>query len=188
MHYSILLFAALTLGQAQDKQLGPGDHVRTITVDGLKRKHRIHVPPKYDAKKPTAVVVALHGAVMDGLMMEGFSGLSKTSDDNNFIVVYPNGTGLGGVLLTWNAGLFPGDLNKDKVDDVTYIGKVLDDVESVLNVDRKRVFATGMSNGGMMCYRLASELSDRIAAIAPIAGTVAVEKYEPKRPISVLHF
>ena len=179
--------AALSIGQPE--ALGPGDHKRTITVDDLKRIHWIHVPPKYDAKKPSPVVLALHGATMDAKIMEAFCGLNKTADEKNFIVVYPNGTGPGGLFQTWNAGRFPGELNKNNsADDVKYLGKVLDDVEAALKVDRKRVYVTGMSNGGMMCYRLASEMSDRIAAIAPVAGTIAVEKYDPKRPIPVLHF
>src|SRR5438309_1727711 len=91
VQYSLILIAALTVGQPEP--LGPGDHTRTITVDGLKRKHLIHVPPKYDAKKPTAVVLALHGATMDDDQMVRFTGLSDTADKHNFIVVYPNGTG-----------------------------------------------------------------------------------------------
>ena len=63
----------------------------------------------------------------------------------------------------------------------------LDDLSGVLTVDTQRVYACGMSNGGMMCYRLASELSDRIAAIAPVAGTVAIEESHPTRPVSVIH-
>ena len=186
MHYSLILITALALGQSEP--LGAGDHKRTLTVDEQKRTHWIHVPPKYDPKQPASVVLALHGAMMDGKMMEGFTGLSKTADANNFIVVYPNGTGPGGILLTWNAGLFPGELSKNRTDDVKYLGKVLDDVADALNVDKSRIYATGMSNGAMMCYRLASEMSDRIAAIAPVAGTMAVEKYEPKRPVPVVHF
>jgi polyhydroxybutyrate depolymerase len=181
MQYSLILIAAFTLGQTEP--LGAGDHKRTITVDKLKRTHWIHVPPKYDPKKPAPVVLALHGATMVGKLMEAGTGLSKTADDNNFIVVYPDGTG---ILPTWNAGLFPGEFNK--VDDVKYLGKVLDDVEGALNVDRKRVYATGLSNGAMMCYRLASEMSDRIVCIAPVGGTMAIEKYEPKRPVPVMHF
>jgi polyhydroxybutyrate depolymerase len=187
MQSSLLLIAALSIGQPD--ALGSGDHKRTISVDELKRVHWIHVPPKYDPKKPAPVVLALHGATMDAKMMEGFTGLNKTADDNNFIVVYPTGTGPGGIFQTWNAGRFPGDLNKNnKADDVKYLGKVLDDVEGALKINRKRVYATGMSNGAMMSYRLASEMSDRIAAIAPVAGTIAVERYEPKRPVPVLHF
>jgi polyhydroxybutyrate depolymerase len=186
MQMSILLLSVLAI--AQPESLGSGDHRRTVTVDDMKRGYLIHVPPKYDAKKPMPLVLALHGAAMDGKLMEIFTGLSGTADENNFIVVYPSGTGPGGFLLTWNAGLFPGELNKgNKTDDVKYLSKVLDDAESVLNVDRKRIYVTGLSNGAMMSYRLASEMSERIAAIAPVAGTMALEKYEPKRAISVLH-
>ena len=182
MQYALLLVTILSLGQTEP--LGPGDHKRTITVDDLKRTHWIHVPPKYDAKQPASVVLALHGATMDAKLMQILSGLNKTADEQNFIVVYPNGTGL---IQTWNAGLFPGELTKNHPDDVKYLGKVLDDVSGSLNVDKKRIYATGMSNGAMMCYRLASEMSDRIAAIAPVAGTMALEKYEPKRPVPVVH-
>jgi polyhydroxybutyrate depolymerase len=183
MQQALLLLTALLISQPE--ALGPGDHKRTITVDHAKRVHWIHVPPKYDPKQPTPVVLALHGASMVDKLMEGMTGLDKTADEHNFIVVYPNGTGF---IQTWNAGLFPGTLTKTPVDDVKYLNKVLDDVSAVVNVDQKRVYATGLSNGGMMCYRLASEMSDRIAAIAPVAGTMAVEKYQPKRPVPVLHF
>ena len=75
-----------------------------------------------------------------------------------------------------------------KADDVTFICNLLDDLGTVIKVDEKRVYACGMSNGGMMCYRLAAELSDRIAAVAPVAGTIAIEESKPKRPVPVIHF
>jgi polyhydroxybutyrate depolymerase len=75
-----------------------------------------------------------------------------------------------------------------RADDVAFIGKLMDDLGTVVKVDEKRVYACGMSNGGMMCYRLAAELSDRIAAIAPVAGTIATEESKPKRPVPVIHF
>ena len=122
---------------------------------------------------------------MTGPMMVAFSGLNKTADANGFIVVYPNGTG--SPFLTWNAGGFTKQFAANRPDDVAFLGKVLDDLGTVVTVDPKRTFACGMSNGGMMCYRLAAELSDRIAAIAPVAGTVAVADSNPKRPVPVLH-
>ncbi len=76
----------------------------------------------------------------------------------------------------------------NKVDDVGCTRAVLDDLAKAANVDAKRVFATGISNGGIMCYRLASELSDRIAAIAPVSGTMGTAACNPKRPVSVMHF
>jgi polyhydroxybutyrate depolymerase len=119
--------------------------------------------------------------------MVWFCGLNKTSDKAGFIVVYPSGTGTG-PFLVWNAGGFRGKLAEGKPDDVAYIGKLLDDLATVVNVDTKRVYACGMSNGAMMCYRLAAEMSDRIAAIAPVAGTIAIEESKPQRPVPVIHF
>jgi polyhydroxybutyrate depolymerase len=76
----------------------------------------------------------------------------------------------------------------NQVDDVGFVRSLLDDLARVVTVDAKRVFATGISNGGMICYRLASELSDRIAAIAPVSGPMGTETCSPKRPVSVMHF
>lgn len=124
---------------------------------------------------------------MDGSMMVWFSGLNKKSEESGFIVVYPSGTGVG-PFRTWNAGGFSGKMAEGKADDVAFIGKLLDDLNGFVKVDEKRVYACGMSNGGMMCYRLAAELFDRIAAIAPVAGTIAIEDSKPKRPVPVMHF
>lgn len=186
MQFSLVVFATMCLGQTE--ALGPGDHKRVLTVDELKRPYLIHVPPAYDPKKPAAVVLALHGAMMDAKIMESFTGLTKTADKHNFIVVYPNGTGPAGLYQTWNAGFFPGELHKKNADDVKYLGKVLDDLPGVLNINPKRIYVAGLSNGGMMAYRVAAEMSERIAAIASVAGALVLEKYEPKRPVPVLHF
>jgi polyhydroxybutyrate depolymerase len=123
---------------------------------------------------------------MNGSIMAAFCGMSAKSDEAGFIVVYPSGTGKKPFLF-WNAG---GDWEEigRKPDDVAFIGKLLDDLATIVNVDEKRVYACGMSNGGMICYRLAAEMSERIAAIAPVAGTVAIEVSAPKRPVPVLHF
>lgn len=167
--------------------LGPGDHTRTLMMGEQKRTYLVHVPKDYDPKKPTPVVLALHGAAMNGPMMVWFSGLNTTADKSGFIVVYPSGTGTG-PFLTWNAGGFKGKMAEGKADDVAFIGKLLDDLSTVVKVDEKRVNACGMSNGGMMCYRLAAELSNRIAAVAPVAGTIAIKESKPKRPVPVIHF
>lgn len=157
---------------------GPGDHARSINMGEQERSFLVHVPKSYDSKKPSPVVLALHGALMNGPMMVWFAGLNKKADQENFIVVYPSGLG-----MVWNAGNMG-----SKTDDVAFISKLLDDLETVVSVDKKRVYACGMSNGAMMCYRLAAELSDRIAAIAPVAGRNLVNEIKPKRPVPVLHF
>jgi polyhydroxybutyrate depolymerase len=167
--------------------LGPGDHDRSFKMGEATRSYLVHVPPQYDPQKPTPVVLVLHGAGTNGSITVWFTGMSKKADEAGFIAVYPNGTGLAGLMLTWNAGGVRGRTD-GKPDDVAFIAKVLDDLATVANVDPKRVYATGMSNGGMMCYRLAAELSDRIAAVAPVAGTMAIDTYNPRRPVPVMHF
>ena len=169
------------------ESLTPGDHTRHLMVGNQKRFYIVHVPPGYDSNTPTPVVLALHGAGMNGSMMVWFTGLNKTADAKGFIAVYPSGTGTG-PLLTWNAGGLIGRLKKGRTDDVVFIGRLLDELEATSNVDRNRVYACGMSNGGMMCYRLAAEMSDRIAAIAAVAGTMAMDVDESRRPVPVMHF
>src|SRR2546427_334135 len=109
-----LLTVALFI-PAQTEALKPGRHTRTLTWEDTERSYHVHVPPKYDPAKPTPVVLALHGASMNGRVMEAFTDLSANADDAGFIVVYPNGTGK--LLLTWNSGTFPGGLTIRKVDD-----------------------------------------------------------------------
>lgn len=173
--------------EAKAGPLGPGDHARSLKLGEQTRRYLVHVPKSYDPTKPTPVVLALHGAAMNGPMMVWFSGLNDTADEASFIVVYPSGTGTG-PFLTWNAGGFPARLTAGRPDDVAFLGKVLDELETICNVDKQRVYACGMSNGAMMCYRLAAEMSDRIAAIAPVAGTIAIAESKPRRPVPVIHF
>ena len=168
--------------------LDPSDHTRTLQVDGRTRSYIVHVPPKLDPKQPTPVVLAFHGAATNASIMALSSGLSDKADEAGFIVVYPNGTGKGDMFLVWNAGGWHGPKAEELPDDVKFVTALLDDLAKVVNVDPKRIYATGMSNGGMMCYRLAAELSNRIAAIAPVSGTMAVEKCHPRRPVPVMHF
>lgn len=175
----------LFLAAAGNDTLGPGDHTRKLKVGDVTRSYLIHIPPSYDAKKKTPVVLAFHGAVMTPEMMTLFSGLNEKADKAGFIVVYPCGTG-SGLFLTWNAGGFWKIANKS--DDIGFVSKLLDELPKVVNVDSKRIYATGMSNGAMMCYRVAAELSERIAAVAPVSGTMVIEEFKPKRPVPVMHF
>jgi len=164
--------------------LRPGK-VRNLSVGGLARTYVVHAPKGHDLKKPLPVVLALHGATMNGPMMAWFSGLNRKADEAGFIAVYPNGTGKHSSFF-WNGGY--GSAAQAQVDDVGFIDALLDDLSGAYPVDARRVYVTGMSNGAMMAYRLAAELSDRIAAVAPVAGSLATEIGQPKRPVSVLHF
>ena len=133
-------------------------------------------------------MLVFHGGATNAKTMVRFCGLNETADRNGFLAVYPSGTGRNPNLLTWNAGNCCGDALRYDVDDVGFVAALLDDLAELAEIDRDRVFATGMSNGGMLAYRLASELSERIAAIASIAGPMGTDRCQPTRPVSILHF
>ncbi len=167
--------------------LGPGDHFRSLEVDGQTRTYLVHVPPEYDPQNPAPMVLAFHGAITNAPIMVVSSGLNQKADEAGFVAVYPNGTGKSGFFLAWNAGGMVNPSNAERPDDVKFVERLLDDLATVVNVDPKRIYATGHSNGGMMCYRLAAELPDRLAAIAPIAAVMATA-CRPKEPVPVIHF
>lgn len=183
-----MLTFMLALSLVGADPLAPGDHVRNLDFNGIDRTYSVHVPPQYDAKKPTPVVLIYHGTLTNRDMMSAFTGLNKKADEAGFLAVYPNGNGNGKLMFVWNAGGLRGKALNQKYDDVAFTSRLIDDLESIANVDAKQVYATGLSNGGMMCYRLAAELSDRIAAIAPVGGTMAIGEAKPRRSVPVVHF
>jgi polyhydroxybutyrate depolymerase len=168
-----------------------GDYTFTIAHGGLARKYQVHVPAKYRPATPAAVLFALHGGGgnMSYMATDERYGLISKSEREGFIAVFPNGYSKRstGRFATWNAGRCCGDARDKNIDDVGFIRAVVDNVARQLNIDRHRIFATGMSNGGMMSYRLACELSDTFSGIAAVAGTDGTTTCQPKKPIPVLH-
>jgi polyhydroxybutyrate depolymerase len=183
-----LLALVLVLLAASDDGLRPGDHTRSIRVGDLDRRYLVHVPPLYDPEVAMPVVLAFHGGGANAASMAVFSGLDDKADETGFIVVYPEGTGRLRRMLTFNAGNCCGHAAARNVDDVAFTRALLDDLGSVANIDARRVYATGMSNGAMMAYRVAAELSDRIAAIATVAGPMGTKTCHPVRAVPVIHF
>jgi polyhydroxybutyrate depolymerase len=170
--------------------LAPGTTItRSIKVGTLDRRSLVYIPRGYDAARPTPVVVVFHGGGGNPESMVAFSGLNDRADEAGFIVAYPYGTGrLPNRLLTFNGGNCCGYAMDNNIDDVGFTRATLDDLASVANVDANRVYATGMSNGGIMAYRVASELADRFAAIAPVGGPMGTQTCNPSRPVAVMHF
>lgn len=183
--FSILLFLGLT---ASATQLESGQHSRTLNVDNRERGYLVHVPEVKPKGAAWPVVLVLHGGGSNADQMVRFSGMSEKAETAGFIAVYPKGTGRLKKLLTYNGGNCCGYAQREKVDDVKFVDELLDDLSKVVSIDEKRIYATGMSNGAIMCYLLASKLSDRIAAIAPVAGPMGTEKCSPARPVPVCHF
>ncbi len=132
-----------------------------------------------------------HGGGSDAVAQKAYSQMDPTADRHGFIVVYPQGTPPAPgqqSLRTWNAGKCCGPAARTNADDVGFTVAILDDLARRTPVDRRRVYATGISNGGMMAYRVAVDASKRVAAVASVAGQVEVRKFAPSRPVAVMEF
>lgn len=156
----------------------------SIVHDDLVRNYIVHIPSTYDNTVPIPLVLCFHGygGTASGISYTNFNDVSDTA---NFIVVYPQGT-----LLKrkshWNVGGWTLD---SKIDDVGFISSLLDSLSERYNINQSRIYSTGMSNGGYMSFLLACQLSDRIAAIASVTGSMTPQTYNlcnPQRPIPVL--
>jgi polyhydroxybutyrate depolymerase len=162
-----------------------GDLDWTLTVGGERRTVHVHLPGGYDPTRPTPVILNFHGLTSNADQQKLLSGMIRKADSANFIAVHPEGTG---VAQSWNAGVCCGEAARTAVDDIGFVRQMLDELERQLCVDPRRVFATGMSNGGFLSHRIACELSMRVAAIAPVAGVLGVPTCSPARPVSVFQF
>ncbi|WP_309709214.1 PHB depolymerase family esterase [Pseudolysinimonas sp.] len=165
-------------GDQQDSATPPGTELRVIEVDGVDRSYRVHIPEQL-ATDP-ALVVMMHGGLGSAQQAERAYGWNAESDAAGFVVAYPDGKS-----RTWNAGDCCGGAERDDVNDVAFITALVGELQNEFGISSDRTFATGMSNGAMMSYRLACE-TDLFAAIAPVAGTI-VTPCEAPAPTSVLH-
>ncbi|MDZ4818099.1 MAG: PHB depolymerase family esterase [Planctomycetota bacterium] len=170
----------------QDFSIGTTLH--TITHAGRERRYLVHLPPMYDRNQRWPLVFSFHGSNSNGQTQLEFTDINPLADREGFIVIYPFGTGDRERLRFWNAGNCCGYPVEHDVDDVGFIRSLLDHLQSTLSIHQKRIYATGMSNGGMFAYRLANEMADTFAAIAPVAGVMGFAHANPARPVSVIHF
>lgn len=179
------LLAAVTAFPAA---LAPGDHRFELIHEGQPRSYLLHVPPQARFGRPLPVVINFHGGGGAAAQHKAYTGMDRKSDAEGFIAAYPNGSGRrGDRFLTWNAGQCCGYAQAQSVDDAGFVAALLDDLGRRTPVDGKRIYATGFSNGAMMAYRLAELLPDRIAAVAPVAGTGAPAGPAHGRPVPILH-
>lgn len=172
-------------------RLGPGTHTLKLRHDGMERKYLLHIPAVLDPLVPAPLVLALHGGGghAEHMAEDANYGLIAKADREGFVIAFANGYSRlpGGKMATWNAGGCCGDARDRKVDDVGFARALVQRIAQQVPIDNRRVYATGMSNGGMMSHRLACEAADVFAAVASVAGTEAAETCAPSRPIAVLH-
>jgi polyhydroxybutyrate depolymerase len=150
----------------------------------MNRTYLAYVPAKADTSTALPLVIALHGGGGSGAGMRGLTGLDATADASGFVVAYPDG-----YETSWADGRGTTAAEVAGVDDVAFASALIDDIAARTPVDRSRVYVTGISNGGMMSLRLACQLSEKIAAAAPVAANMPVNlstACAPSRPVSVM--
>jgi polyhydroxybutyrate depolymerase len=158
-----------------------GSFAATLTSGELEREYILYVPTSYTGEDAMPLVVNLHGHGSNAGEQAIYSGLPAKAQEDGFIVVTPQGMGM---EPHWNFTT----VEAGAPDDVAFISELLDTLESELCIDPSRVYAAGISNGAAMSVTLACFLSDRIAAIAPIAGTFFFPGCPSVRPVSVIAF
>jgi len=185
--FGLLVFAAL-LGScasvvSEDEQTTQprADADGLLQIDNLTRAYDLYIPSSYTKETPVPLVLAFHGSGGNGRGMEQLTGLNRLAEQENFIVVYPDG-----INAHWHTGR---RAQPDVHDDIGFVSALIDRIDQQYNLDRSRVYATGFSNGGMFAHRVSCELSDKVAASAAVAATMPENlsrTCQPTRPISML--
>jgi polyhydroxybutyrate depolymerase len=179
------------VAETAPKKLAPGDYTLKMTYADELRYYKVHVPAAAASGQALPLLIVLHGGGGDMAIQateKYYKQISK-SDSEGFVAVFPNGASAfkSGKLATWNAGKCCGLARDSKSDDVGFIKEIIKKTVEQLSIDSNRIFATGMSNGGMMAYRLACELPGTFRAIAAVAGTDNTNFCQPTKPVSILH-
>ncbi len=181
--------------RSRDKPAEFGTHELSIVVDGHERTYLVHVPAAYKPRTPSPLVLMLHGGGGTAKAAAWETEWTAKAEKEGFIVVFPNAlardptkaSSFAGNPQLWNDGsdrFYPG---QNAADDVGFIAAMLDDLSGRFAVDKGRIFVTGFSNGASMSFRVGAELSDRIAAIAPVAGALWFDPPTFKHPVSMCY-
>lgn len=188
---SFLLFSCTMFFNGADAQSGRSTQ-HTLNIDHTMRSYTVYKPVGTGARPPLMIV--MHGGLGNAETIEQTTRMNDVANVGRFIVVYPNGIGgrFGRLknMRTWNAGQCCGRAVKTNVNDVAFIERMITNIDSKFSIDRKRVYLTGISNGAMMAYRLACEIPEKIAAIVPVSGTLALDDIAPRsgmKYVPVLH-
>jgi polyhydroxybutyrate depolymerase len=159
----------------------------TIEHDGLLREYILYIPDSYTGTEPVPLVFNFHGYTSSAESQMVYADFRPIADAEGFLVVHPQGTedNLGNPY--WNVGAFfhPGG----DADDLGFTDALIDHLAFNYSINQNRIYATGMSNGGFFSFHLAGLLSNRFAAVAPVAGTMTtytLENYDPQHPTAIL--
>ena len=157
----------------------------TIRIGGRNRTFLLHVPPSYTGQSAVPLVLDLHGLGSNSSQQAGLSGFRSKSDEAGFIVAWPQGVG-----NSWNAFGCCGTADFFNIDDPAFLRAVVARISQLGNINRSRVYITGLSNGGFMTHRMACVAADIFAAAAPVSAPLntSTATCRPTRPITVVAF
>jgi len=165
------------------QSLDPGTYEMTLRPpDTRLREYFLHVPRFYNSSVAMPLVFDNHGYTSNAEAQNRYTGYRSLADQRTFAVVHPEG-----VQNSWNAGQCCGYAQTQNIDDVLFFRMMVDEIASLITIDRTRVFTTGMSNGGFISHRLGMEASDVFNAIGPVAATAPYFMDEPERAVGVYH-
>ncbi len=182
-------------GTVPGTPLGPGDHALVLRVGDLDRRYVVHVPPGGEGSRPMPVVIMFHGGggTARGAMRE--TDWALKADREGFLAVFPEAlppdparaSRFRGNAQVWNDGSGRAHAGRRKTPDAAFVNAMLDDLATRFDVDSRRLYATGFSNGASMAFRVGIELSTRIAAVAPVAGALWIREARLERPVSLFY-
>lgn len=176
--------ASVSTATCDGRAVQPKDSTWTLSVDGMQRTAKVHVPTSYDPSKRVPLVINVHGRTGSAAQQATITHAIAKSDAEGFVVIHPEATGS---PTAWNAGGgCCGAAYEDNVDDSGFVAALIDEAAARLCLDADRVYMMGLSNGGYLSHRLACEHGDKIAAIGPVAGVLSLPGCAPARPMPML--
>jgi polyhydroxybutyrate depolymerase len=172
-----------------------GNHIFAIAVNGSQRNYIVHVPPTYKPQTPLPLVIMLHGGGGAARAALWETEWAVKADQEGFLTVFPNAMARDPAKPSsfarnpqlWNDGSDRFYEGQTAPDDVGFIAAMLDDLSVRFALDARRIFVTGFSNGASMSFRIGAELSDRIAAIAPVAGALWFDPQKFRHPVPMCY-
>jgi len=159
------------------------------TRDEKSRSYSIYIPSTYTSEISSPLLIALHGISGWDLQLMYNTEFNNLAEANGFIVAYPNGNAElvdNKVIRSWNGGSCCAISQRNNSDDLSYINNLIDDVSSRYSINSKRVYLTGHSNGSMLAQKMACQLSNKITAVAVVAGRLLLDTCNPESPVSIL--
>ena len=175
-------------GSSKEQSVEISDDILSLSLehDGLTREYLLYVPSSYNSSTAVPLLFNFHGYGGTSSAHLSSTDMRSLSDQENFLLCYPQGSSDSYGSSHWNAAL-PGGDNKSTADDIGFVSALIASISSSYLVDSTRIYACGYSNGGMMSYFLGGSMSEKIAAIGSVSGSMLEGNPEPANPVPMIN-